>query len=252
MIFLLVQCFNICQSLMFESRWDQMAHFLSEVTVETAAPLAHLYNLSLWWGTVPLAWKQFHITPFIRVVPLMTHQTTGRLLLALSRLKYLKKLCLLSFFRSISYSIYIRVHTIMVRVLKTFYWLQWMLLSIVWIRMNLSVLHFEIFGRLRSLVLLRQLLNSGVSNAMLQWFRDYLTNRTHGVKCYHQYSSWVVMKGGIPLGPLLFFIYMNTLPSKISDALLLQYADDITLVCSGADPATTAGVMNQQLASIYD
>ena len=45
---------------------------------------------------------------------------------------------------------------------------------------------------------------------------------------------------------------MNTLPSKIGDALLLQYADDTTLVCSGADPATTAGVMNQQLASIYD
>ena len=64
------------------------------------------------------------------------------------------------------------------------------------------------------------------------------------------------MKGGIPqgsaLGPLLFLIYMNRLPSKIGDALLLQYADDTTLVCSGTDPATTAGVMNQQLASIYN
>ena len=67
---------------------------------------------------------------------------------------------------------------------------------------------------------------------------------------------WEVMKGGIPQGralwPLLFLIYMNTLPSKIGDALLLQYGDDTTLVCSETDPATTAGVMNQQLASIYD
>ena len=112
------------------------------------------------------------------------------------------------------------------------------------------------FDSLDHCVLLHQLLNFGVSNAVLRWFRDYLTNRTHHVKFNHQYSSWAVMKGGIPqgsaLGPLLFLIYMNTLPSKIGDALLLQYADDTTLVCSGTDPATTAGVMNRQLASIYD
>ena len=64
------------------------------------------------------------------------------------------------------------------------------------------------------------------------------------------------MKGGIPqgsaLGPLLFLIYMNTLPSRIGDALLLQYADDTTLVCSGPDPAVTASVMNQQLTLIHN
>ena len=64
------------------------------------------------------------------------------------------------------------------------------------------------------------------------------------------------MKAGIPqdsaLGPLLFFIYVNTLPSRIGDALLLQYADDTTLVCSGPDPIATASIMNQQLALIHD
>ena len=76
------------------------------------------------------------------------------------------------------------------------------------------------------------------------------------IKRHHQYSSWVLMKGGIPqgsaLGPLLFLIYVNTLPSRIGDALLLQYADDTTLVCSGPDPTATASVMNQQLALIHD
>ena len=39
------------------------ARFLREVAVEIAAPLAHLYNLSLRRGIVPQAWKQSHITP---------------------------------------------------------------------------------------------------------------------------------------------------------------------------------------------
>ena len=46
------------------------------------------------------------------------------------------------------------------------------------------------------------------------------------------------MKGGIPqgsaLGPLLFLNYMNiSLPSVLDDGLLLQYADDTTLICPG-------------------
>ena len=64
------------------------------------------------------------------------------------------------------------------------------------------------------------------------------------------------MKGGIPqgstLGPLLFLIYMNTLPSSVNDALLLQYADNTMLACSGPTPAAAACVMNQQLTLTHD
>ena len=45
---------------------------------------------------------------------------------------------------------------------------------------------------------------------------------------------------------------MNTLPSSVNDALLLQYADDTTLVCSGLTPAAAACIMNQQLTLIHD
>ena len=105
-------------------------------------------------------------------------------------------------------------------------------------------------------MLLHQLSNLRVSNGVLRWFRDYLSDSTHRIKRYHQYSLWAFMKVGIPQGsaldPLLFLIYVNTLPSRIGDALLLQYADDTTLVCSGLDPIATASVMNQQLALIRD
>ena len=64
------------------------------------------------------------------------------------------------------------------------------------------------------------------------------------------------MKGGIPqgsaLGPLLFLIYMNTLPSTVNNGLLLQYADVTTIICAGPSPEAAADLMNQQLSLIHN
>jgi hypothetical protein len=53
-------------------------------------------------------------------------------------------------------------------------------------------------------------------------------------------SNWEKIKSGMPqgsiLGPLLFLLYINDLPSGIGiDCKLLLYADDIRLLISGPD-----------------
>ena len=61
------------------------------------------------------------------------------------------------------------------------------------------------FDSLDHYTLLCRLSNLGVSYAALRWFKHYLTARHHRVKCQNQFSSWQILKGGIPKGvPLLF------------------------------------------------
>ena len=50
-------------------------------------------------------------------------------------------------------------------------------------------------------------------------FTDYLSNRMQHVKQNDRYSDWGLVLGGIPqrsaLGPLLFLIYVNEMPSQV-------------------------------------
>ena len=87
--------------------------------------------------------------------------------------------------------------------------------------------------------LLNCLSEMGVSGSELAWFTNYLSNRLQQVKLNGSTSSWTTVKGGIPqgsaLGPLLFLIYVNEMPSIVKFGKLLKFADDTTLTCSGSD-----------------
>ena len=91
------------------------------------------------------------------------------------------------------------------------------------------------FDSLEHVMLLERLSTMGVHGVELSWFTDYLSQHVQCVKTRDGVSSWSPVKGGVPqgsaLGPLLFLVYVNAMPSLVQYGRLLQFADDTTLIC---------------------
>ena len=75
----------------------------------------------------------------------------------------------------------------------------------------------------------------GISGAILEWLKSYLTDRTQRVRIGSTFSDWRKIKAGCPqgsvLGPLLALIYLNDL-SNLTENQILFFADDTSLYSS--------------------
>ena len=86
-----------------------------------------------------------------------------------------------------------------------------------------SVPHKRLIGVLRQY---------GVTGRTLNWITNFLSGRKQRVVINDSRSSWQPVKSGIPqgsvLGPILFLIYINTMPDKIASKIYL-FADHAKL-----------------------
>ena len=102
-------------------------------------------------------------------------------------------------------------------------------------RLSTDVVYFDFskaFDSVPHTRLLLKLQAYGINGQLLSWFKSFLTGRRQCVKINDVLSSWVQVSSGVPqgsiLGPLLFSLYVNELPSLVSSQLLM-FADDIKL-----------------------
>ena len=87
-------------------------------------------------------------------------------------------------------------------------------------------------------ILCKELKLYGLDKNSLEWFRNYLNDRTQMVKVNNYLSSTKHVSMGVPqgsiLGPFLFILYVNDLIAEAQnvDANMLLYADDTILYAS--------------------
>lgn len=89
-------------------------------------------------------------------------------------------------------------------------------------------------------ILLGKLPKYGLSRGAVSLIKSYLNGRTKQVKGEGKLSAIKDLKCGVPqgsiLGPLLFLVYVNDLPSFVPEAKFTLFADDTTVSIRGKSP----------------
>ena len=88
------------------------------------------------------------------------------------------------------------------------------------------------------------------------WFESYLSGRRQAVKFDGSLSAWSSIGVDVPqwsiLGPLLFSIFVNDLPSVVDHAQINMYVDDTELHCYGEDLQSVQNDFQPDLHRVQD
>jgi ribonuclease P/MRP protein subunit RPP40 len=81
--------------------------------------------------------------------------------------------------------------------------------------------------------LIEKLKTCGISGNLLRWIENFLTSRTMRVGIRGTFSQLINVLSGVPqgsvLGPVLFLLFVNDLPTWIKDSIIKMFADDTKL-----------------------
>ena len=112
------------------------------------------------------------------------------------------------------------------------------------------------FDTVNHRVLLSKLSQYNLSDDTLQWLQSYLSNRMQCVRTNNALSSLKSCTTGVPqgsiLGPLLFSIYINDLPTVCKDINIIMYADDAVIYVHGMEMEQVASKLSSAMNDIQN
>ena len=105
------------------------------------------------------------------------------------------------------------------------------------------------FDRVWHRGLIHKLRSSGISGNILALLHNFLTGRKQKVVLNEKTSEWKNVLAGVPLGPLLFLVYINDLCDNLSCDVKL-FADDTSLLSVVENEVVSAVKLNRDLETV--
>ena len=110
------------------------------------------------------------------------------------------------------------------------------------------------FDTVNRTILLKKLEHYGIRGVSLQWFESYLSDRKQFVSVNGHSSNELEIKHGVPqgsvLGPLLFLLYINDLPSISKKLTFYLFADDTNIYFESSDLLHLQKTVNKELRKV--
>ena len=209
---------------------------LIELAEVISTSLCDVFDMSLALGVVPLQWKMAHITPVHkREDP--TLATNYRPILLLCTLSKVLERCVHNhcyhYLEPHMYHMqhgFIRGKSTTTQLLDVYH----EILELVASGNEVDAIYLDFskaFDKVPHHLLLKKFETLGIRGSLLTWFESYLKDRQQRVVIHGVCSDWLLVTSGVPqgfiLGPLLFLVYCNDIPTCIEEnSTLALFADD--------------------------